>query len=149
MTLPFDSNSLPTHRFIVASSDCTTRQTDGGGQSGCRSSLNCNWDDVHSAWSLLWRDGEVLRHSAALSCWHRRMGGLGRSMEGQSQAGSQLDRSGSAWIGSSPASERSLRRREGRWEEHVGQRGARWHTHTHTDTQHPSCLGSTLDSYTV
>lgn len=32
---------------------------------------------MHSAGSLLWRDGEVLRHSAALSCWHRKMGGLG------------------------------------------------------------------------
>lgn len=137
MALPFDSNSLPTQPFIVASSGCTTRQTDGGGQSGCRSSLNRNWDDVLSAGSLVWRDGEVLRHSAALSCWHRRMGGLGRSMEGQSQAGSQPDRSGSAWIGSSPASERSLRGRVGG--ACLPERRTQAHAHTQThSTRHVS-----------
>lgn len=94
----------------------------GGGQPGCRSGLNCNWDDVHSAWSLLWCDGEVLRHSAALSCWHRRMGGLGSPWK----ARVRLDHN---WIGpvqsglpAPRANERSLRRREGRWEEHVGRR---------------------------
>ena len=104
--------------------------------------------------------GEVLRHSAALSCWHRKMGGFGSPWKA-SQAGLQLDQSASVRIGSCPASGQNLRRHEGQWEERVRSRtettpsevsgGAKnqqgvmrcAHIHTHS-TRHVSAAPLTL-----
>lgn len=47
------------------------------GDVGLACGLNCDWGDMLSLlWVFwLWCDGEVLRHSAALSCWHRKRAG--------------------------------------------------------------------------